>query len=90
MAAPKTTQQGQSSDLELLDILDMTDRLGVSATDVGRFFGRGRNAILGLIHRIHVDERKFDAAQIATKPENRNGGMPARWWEAGLSKRAAE
>ena len=80
----------KASDADLLAILDMVDE-GVSAAGIAKLVGGSRNSILGKLHRIRVDlddsERLvFPADGFAEKPENRDGGMPARWWVAGLAR----
>lgn len=67
------------TDREMLETLDLHERQGLSAAQVAARVGRSRSAVLGLVKRIN------DAADAvpdrALRPENRDGGMPARWWE---------
>lgn len=68
------------TDVQLLEILDLMDRHGMSASQVAPRFGKSRNAILGVRHRIVKDLAASDEGATVTKPENCHGGMPADWW----------
>ena len=75
------------SDADLLRMLAL-DADGYTSAQIaarlGRETGRGctRNAIVGALHRIKGETR--GQACAATRPENRDGGMPADWWVPGL------
>ena len=79
----------EMSDAMMLDILDRVEN-GFTAAEVGARYGKSKSAVLGMVFRVRRD---VDAdplprgAVAASKPENMDGGMPARWWEAGLRKR---
>ena len=73
------TEQRRLNDAEMLDVLERHAQ-GQSAAQVGRAYGLTRNAVLGLLLRSR-------APDVCVKPENRDGGMPADWWKAGLAKR---
>lgn len=72
-------RQTPLTDHELLDILDRFYRQGQTGKAIGEVYGRSRNAILGAINRVRTDDRAVE--DVATKPENRDAGMPPRWWE---------
>ena len=81
------------TDATMLRALDLHERQGLTASAVAeRLSGEtrmrvSRSAILGLMKRI-----KDELARVpdtATRPENRDGGMQAEWWRAGLRKREA-
>ena len=65
------------TDAMILQALDMHERQGPAADLVGQRFGVSRSAVLGLIKRI----RDADVPCGCVRPENRDGGMPARWWD---------
>jgi hypothetical protein len=67
------------TDREVLEILDLTERQGLSAAVVGVRMRCTRSAILGLRYRVNA--ASDEVADLAKRPENRDGGMPARWWD---------
>jgi hypothetical protein len=67
------------TDREVLEVLDLTERQGLSAAVVAVRMRCSRSAILGLRFRVNSDSDKV--ADKAKRPENRDGGMPARWWD---------
>ncbi len=67
------------TDREILETLDLHERQGLSAAQVGRRVGRSRSAVLGIVKRIN--DATDAVPDLCARPENRNGGMPARWWE---------
>jgi hypothetical protein len=67
------------TDREVLDILDLTERQGLSAAVVAVRMRCTRSAILGLRYRINAASNEVE--DVAKRPENRDGGMPARWWD---------
>lgn len=80
------------SDAVLLDVLDRVDN-GQSYAEAGMRHGKSKSAVAGVMFRISRDLKLADEAPLpfgavaAYWPENLDGGMPARWWEAGLRKR---
>jgi hypothetical protein len=75
------------TDLEVLEVMDLTERQGLSAAVVAVRMRCSRSAILGLRFRVNSDSDKV--ADVATRPENRDGGMPARWWDVPAQRRRA-
>ena len=79
-------------DAMMLDIMDRVVN-GQTYTEAGAPHGKSKNAISGMMFRVARDlaaseYAPFQAGGVAAvKPENQDGGMPARWWEAGLRKR---
>lgn len=79
-------------DRALLDILDRVDN-GQTFGEIGRFYGTTKSAISGIMFRIRRDMADADASPrprgvaAPQRVENCDGGMPARWWEAGLRAR---
>jgi hypothetical protein len=67
------------TDREVLDIPDLTERQGLSAAVVAVRMRCTRSAILGLRYRINAASNEVE--DVAKRPENRDGGMPARWWD---------
>lgn len=86
---------GQSaySDGELLTILDLIEREGMTLAAVGARFGASRSAMAGIVKRLRDELRASEEAAFppgqgpARRPENRDGGMPGQWWRAGLAAR---
>lgn len=80
------------SDAVLLDVLDRVDN-GQTFEEIAARLGKTRSSIAGVVFRITRDLKLAVAAPLprgavaAYWPENLDGGMPARWWEAGLRKR---
>ena len=75
------------TDREVLEILDLTERQGLTATVVAVRMRCSRSAILGLRYRVLTDSAKV--LDMAKRPENRDGGMPARWWDVPAQRRRA-
>lgn len=81
------------SDAQVLDMLNLVVA-GNSRADIAEVYGLSKNTVAGLLHRIKIDADLAEstpppAGQTrAVKPENCDGGMPARWWVAGLRKQA--
>lgn len=83
-------------DITILRILDMIERLGLSASDVGEVVGRSRSSVLGIVKRVRDDLAFSEAGPFApcTGPAvrvgNRDGDLPPRWWaRPELSRRYA-
>lgn len=80
----------------ILDVLDRVEREGQSMAAAGGVHGLSRSSVAGLLKRVRDDLAKSEAAPLprgqvrAYWPENKDGGMPARWWQAGLDARAAK
>lgn len=72
------TTPTREDDLAVLRILDLHENLGLTAKAVGQRFGLSKNAVLGKVHRTSVVAAGIDCK--CTRPENRDGGMPPRWW----------
>ena len=81
------------TDVQILDILDRCERQGQSMAEVAERYGMSRSAIAGVLKRVRDDLAVSETAPLprgsvaAYWPENRDGGMPARWWEAGAVAR---
>ena len=63
------------ADSEVLDVMHRATR-GDTYVSIGADYGVTRSAIAGMVMRI----REAELPCACTKPENRDGGMPARWW----------
>jgi hypothetical protein len=83
--------QDTRSDADILAVLDRR-AAGESCTAIAARSGVSRSAILGLVYRVNLDADRAESAPPPVgqtrpvKPENCDGGMPARWWVAGLRK----
>lgn len=65
-------------DEEVLHLLHLRDHDGLTAAQAAKATGRSRSSVLGIEKRVRDQcQRHFD---LCTKPENQDGGMPARWW----------
>ena len=64
------------TDEETLDILDRHERQGQTGPAIAKHYGTSKSAIMGLIHRVRREEQPCKCR----KPENKDGGMPERWW----------
>ena len=86
-------EHDKTSDAVLLDMLELV-AAGNSRSEIADIYGRSRNSVIGILSRIALDTDSAEAAlppagqALAVKPENRDGGLPARWWVAGLRKQA--
>lgn len=86
------------SDAQMLDILDLAaggsrgggrSGGGQSAQAIADTYGVSKGSLIGLLYRIRTETDASESvrdvsAPPAERPANRNGGMPARWWSAGL------
>lgn len=69
-------------DIEILELLDAHERLGLSGgalrahmrAATGEPWSKGR--VVGALNRVYNSELTC----ACVKPDNRNGGMPERWW----------
>lgn len=80
----------RADDVRLLKMLDLIAHEGLSRQAVADRLGVGRNSVIGQVQRVTQAGRDFAALCEARgepecqcrKPENRDGGMPRRWWAA--------
>ncbi|MEI4470942.1 hypothetical protein [Frigidibacter sp. MR17.24] len=63
------------TDQQLLQMLEWRED-GASMQAIGNRLGRSRNAVIGALNRLRADDQPC----LCRKPENRDGGMPRRWW----------
>lgn len=91
--AARVMVKDRTPDAVLLDILDRITVQGASYDVAGAVHGMSRSAVAGVMMRIRRDTDAAEAVPaprgqvLAYRPENRNGGMAARWWQAGLEAR---
>ncbi len=80
------------TNLKILDVLDRVERHGQTLLAVALVYGTSRGAIQGVVHRIRqaldIEDRRpnrpgnLDLRGCpAVRAENKDGGMPARWWD---------
>lgn len=69
------------SDEDILEILDLHERHGMTASEIARRKGASRSAICGLIYRANFDTDRAEVGSTVAKPANMDGGMPACWWK---------
>lgn len=65
-------------DMRDLDIMHRAQSAGESYAAIGKRYKLTRAAIGGIIKRIR--DASDDVPCRCRKPENRDGGMPPRWW----------
>lgn len=65
----------------MLTALDLHHNEGMTATQIGKRFGKGRGAVLGVFKRIRDDTEDTELDR------NQDGTMPRKWWKAGISAR---
>lgn len=71
-------QPSRADDERLLNIIDLKVKGLVSGPDIRRRYGLTNSALSGIMNRY----RHSDEPCACEKPENRDGGMPDRWWSA--------
>ncbi|WP_136441611.1 hypothetical protein [Pacificoceanicola onchidii] len=69
------TRKDDEFDLEVMARLDVDL---ASPAQVGRGMGLTKGQVSGIKHRM-IEASKV-CPDAAIKPENQDGGMPARWW----------
>lgn len=70
----------RDDDLCLLEMLHLRDVDRLTNKEVGSRFGISKGAVIGKLSRIN---KATDAiACRCQRKENRDGGMPPRWWAA--------
>lgn len=70
-------KDSEFTDKQILTMLDLRDHEGWTAKAIGERFGVSKGTIIGLFDRI----RKKEQPDACLKAENRNGGMPRKWWK---------
>lgn len=75
------------SDRQIIEALELADVQGLTAAQIAeRMQGVSRNAVIGILNRVRRDLAESEAVPFpagkgpASRPENRDGGMPAGWW----------
>lgn len=68
--------QTRADDERLLRMLDLRDNEGATSTLLAARFCMSRGAVIGAMQR--ADQAVLPCA--CKKRENRDGGMPRRWW----------
>lgn len=74
----------RADDLVVLELLDAHERLGLRGGALRNHMTRitqerwGNGRLQGALSRFRVDPEPC----ACVKPENQDGGMPARWWAA--------
>lgn len=66
----------RAEDLCLLEKLHLKDNRGLTFAQIAERFGVSRSSVAGSIDRVNAAL----APCAAKNPENRDGGMPERWW----------
>jgi transposase len=69
------------SDEMVLEILHLVEGEGLTRRAAGARVGVSTNSVAGIVHRVRTAERDLGWEDEARKPENRDGGMPPRWWK---------
>lgn len=76
------TDPGRAKDERDLEILHLLDIEGVGPTAVIGRFGVTKGQIAGIRNRATGEKARAEHRCLCEKPENKDGGMPARWWAA--------
>lgn len=66
------------SDQQVLTMLDLRDYEHFTAAQIGHRVARTRMSVIGAMHRVKADDSKQEC--LCVKPENKDGGMPRKWW----------
>jgi len=80
-------QGGERSDEVILQMLDLMERHGHSASEVAARFGITRSAVLGSLKRVRDDLAVSEAAPYApgtgpaVREGNRDGDLEPLWWK---------
>lgn len=67
----------RAEDEALLNLLYLREFDGMGMKEIGERVGMSKNAVIGQINRVMKDMVPCECR----KPENRDGGMPNRWWK---------
>lgn len=67
----------REEDILCLNILHLTENEGLSARQAAEKLGTTKSAVLGFVNRVRNAQEPCEC----TKPENKDGGMPERWWD---------
>lgn len=84
-AQTRRVYESDYTDAQILHMLDRIERQGASRGAVAIELGVSRAAVCGLYKRV-CDQLGASEGAVAVRPENQNGGMPARWWKVGLAR----
>lgn len=71
------------TDEAILDALDMYERQGMTAAAIAKVMRVTRSSVCGVLYRAISATDDAEVGSTVAKPENMDGGMPARWWERG-------
>ena len=72
-------------DIELLEMLDAYDRLGLRGDDLRAHLrgATGAQWTNGRVQGVRARIRHAELPCACAKPEDKDGGMPERWWADG-------
>jgi hypothetical protein len=71
-----TIYQSRAEDERLLSIIDAKVKGDMTSAQIREMYGISNSALSGIMWRYRDAERPC----ACVKPENRDGGMPDRWW----------
>lgn len=66
------------TDRQVLDMLHRHYVDGVPKSEIAERYGVGKGAVIGVTNRVLKESDEIEC--FCTKPENKDGGMPAGWW----------
>jgi hypothetical protein len=72
--------KSRADDEQYLRIMHLIDAEGQTMASVAARTGMTRSSVAGRVKRIRDT---YQAQDFCRKPENRDGGMPERWWANG-------
>ena len=79
----------RAEDERLLKVLSYIEQDGMTFSEAGNMVGISRTVARGQVQRVREHTRRHEAkcadqgvpVCACKKPENRDGGMPPRWWK---------
>lgn len=80
-------------DAVMLDAMWLVEGCGWTLAQVAQRLRMSRSAVAGIVRRVRIEADKAEAQPLrrgerpASRPQNLDGGMPPRWWEAGVRAR---
>lgn len=77
MSAPAPSR---ADDIRLLTLLDRIDNDDLTFKAAGSISGQSKAAVSGAVRRVRIDLESAGEC-LCSKPENKDGGLPRRWWK---------
>ena len=68
------------SDEDVLQMFDLHEGEGLTATQIGSRLRMSRSAVLGILKRVRDDLAESERGSDVRRPENMDGAMGRGWW----------